>query len=56
MIHINLIKYPNISHGSVNNLKHFIGGLHSGEGLYSMGVIFEGKLIFGGHYVLVSEY
>ena len=42
-------KVPNISPGLIEVRKHFLWGLYSG------GLIFEG-LIFGGHFVLVSEY
>ena len=42
-------KIPNIGPGFIEVRKHFLGGLYSG-GLYSWG------LIFGGHFMLVSEY
>ena len=38
-------KIPNISPGLIEVRKHFLEGLYSGGGL-----------IFGGHFVLVSEY
>ena len=38
-------KIPNISPGLIEVRKHFLGGLYLGGGL-----------IFGGHFVLVSEY
>ena len=37
-------KIPNVSPGLIEVFKHFLGGLYSGG------------LIFGGHFVLVSEY
>ena len=49
---LSMVKYrkiPNISPGLIKVRKHFLGCLYSG------GYI-RGGLIFGGHFVLVSEY
>ena len=40
-------KIPNISPGLIEVRKHFLGGLYSG------GAYIRGRLIFGGHFVLV---
>ena len=41
---------PNVSPGLIKVFKHFLVGLYSG------GAYIRGGLIFGGHFVLVSEY
>ena len=43
-------KIPNISPVLIEVRKHVLGAL------YSAGLIFRGRLIVGGHFVLVSEY
>ena len=43
-------KIPSISPGIIEVRKHFL------EGLYSGGAYIRGGVIFGGHFVLVSEY
>ena len=42
--------------GLIDIFKHIFWGLHSGGRLYSGGAYIQGGLIFGGHFVLVSEY
>ena len=42
-------KIPNISQGVIEVRKHFLGA-------YIRGGLYSGGLIFGGHFVLVSEY
>ena len=48
-------KIPNIGPGLIELRKLFFGGLYLG-GAYIRGGLYSGKLIFGGHFVLVSEY
>ena len=48
--YIYIVKYPSMMAGLIDIFKHILGGSYSG------GLVFRGRIILGGHFVLVSAY